>query len=56
MILIDVVLQSFKTIPVGAWPEAWSSSGVVSLVSASFRLGLILSMPILLVYMMFNLT
>ena len=56
LILIDIILQSFKTIPVGVWPSAWSSKGVVDLVSASFRLGLILSMPILLVYMMFNLT
>lgn len=56
LILIDIVLQSFKNIPVGSWPSAWSSKGVVDLVSASFRLGLILSMPILLVYMMFNLT
>ena len=56
LILIDIVLQSFKNIPVGAWPSTWSSKGIVDLVSASFRLGLILSMPILLVYMMFNLT
>jgi flagellar biosynthetic protein FliR len=56
LVLIDIVLQSFKKIPVGVWPNAWSSKGVVELVSASFRLGLILSMPILLVYMMFNLT
>jgi flagellar biosynthetic protein FliR len=56
LVLIDLVLQSFKTIPVGIWPSAWSSKGLVDLVSASFRLGLILSMPVLLVYMMFNLT
>ena len=56
LVLIDIVLQSFKIIPVGVWPSAWSSKGITDLVSASFRLGLILSMPILLVYMMFNLT
>jgi flagellar biosynthetic protein FliR len=56
LVLIEIVLSSFKTIPVGTWPSAWTSQGVVDLVSASFRLGLILSMPILLVYMMFNLT
>ena len=56
LVLIEIILQSFKTIPVGIWPSAWSSKGVVDLVSASFRLGLILSMPVLLVYMMFNLT
>ena len=56
LVLIEIILSSFKTIPVGVWPDAWTSKGVMELVSASFRLGLILSMPILLVYMMFNLT
>ena len=56
LVLIEIILSSFKTIPVGVWPDAWTSKVIVELVSASFRLGLILSMPILLVYMMFNLT
>ena len=56
LVLIDVVLQSFKSIPVGVWPQAWTSRGIVNLVSASFHLGLVLSMPIFMVYMMFNLT
>jgi len=55
LVLIDLVLSSFKTIPLGIWPQAWTSKGVVDLFSASFQLGLILSMPILLVYTMFNL-
>jgi flagellar biosynthetic protein FliR len=56
LVLIDLVLSSFKTIPLGVWPQAWTSKGLVDLFSASFRLGLILSMPVLLVYTMFNLT
>jgi flagellar biosynthetic protein FliR len=56
LVLIDLVLSSFKTIPLGIWPQAWTSKGVVDLFSASFQLGLILSMPVLLVYTMFNLT
>jgi flagellar biosynthetic protein FliR len=55
LVLIDLVLSSFKTIPLGIWPQAWTSKGVVDLFSASFQLGLILSMPVLLVYTMFNL-
>lgn len=55
LVLIDVVLKSFTNIPIGVWPSAWTSQGFVELVSASFRLGLILSMPVLLVYIMFNL-
>jgi flagellar biosynthetic protein FliR len=56
LVLIDAVIGSFKTIPFGVWPSSWDSKAVVDLVVISFRLGLILSMPVLLVYMMFNLT
>jgi len=56
LVLIEVVLKSFTNIPIGVWPSAWTSQGIVDLVAASFRLGLILSMPVLLVYIMFNLT
>jgi len=55
LVLIDLVLSSFRTVPLGVWPQSWTSKGLVDLFSASFRLGLILSMPVLLVYMMFNL-
>lgn len=55
LVLIDLVLSSFETVPLGVWPQSWTSKGLVDLFSASFRLGLILSMPVLLVYMMFNL-
>jgi flagellar biosynthetic protein FliR len=56
LVLIDLVLSSFKTIPLGVWPQSWTSKGLVDLFSAAFRLGLILAMPVLLVYTMFNLT
>jgi flagellar biosynthetic protein FliR len=56
LVLIDAVIGSFKSIPFGVWPSSWDSKAVVDLVVISFRLGLILSMPVLLVYMMFNLT
>ena len=56
LILIDIVLQSFKTVPFGTWPSNWSAQSLFTLMTQSFQLGLILSMPILLVYLMFNLT
>ena len=56
LVLIDLILVSFKSIPIGVWPNAWTSQALVDVVSASFLLGLILSMPVFLVYMMFNLT
>jgi flagellar biosynthetic protein FliR len=56
LVLIDMVLQSFKSLPIGRWPSAWNSEGFIALVATSFRLGLVLAMPVLLVYIMFNLT
>lgn len=56
LVVLEILMNSFKTIPVGVWPDAWSSKGILDLVTGSFRLGLILAMPVLLVYMMFNLT
>jgi flagellar biosynthetic protein FliR len=50
------VLQSFKAVPFGSWPSNWSAQSLFVLMTQSFQLGLILSMPILLVYLMFNLT
>ena len=54
LILIDIVIESFKTLPFGTWPNAWSMKNLFSLMTQSFQLGLIFSMPILLVYLMLN--
>jgi len=56
LLVIDLVLSSFKTLPFGVWPSQWSIQAFVGVLTSSFRLGLILSMPILLVYIMFNMT
>lgn len=56
LVLLDAVIESFKTAPFGVWPINWTSKSILNLVIVSFRLGLIMSMPILLVYVMFNLT
>jgi len=55
LVFIDIVLQSIKTLPFGSWPTEWSMQNMMILVSESFQLGLIVSMPIFLAYLMFNL-
>ena len=55
LVFIDVVLQSIKTLPFGSWPTEWSMQNMMVLVSESFQLGLIISIPIFLAYLMFNL-
>jgi flagellar biosynthetic protein FliR len=56
LLVIDLVLSSFKTLPFGVWPSQWNIQSVVDILTSSFRLGLILAMPVLLVYIMFNMT
>ena len=54
LVLIDIVLQSFRTLPFGSWPTEWNIQNIMVLMTKSFQLGLVLSMPILLIYLMFN--
>ena len=56
LLVIDLVLSSFKTLPFGVWPSQWGIQAFIDILTSSFRLGLILAMPILLVYIMFNMT
>jgi flagellar biosynthetic protein FliR len=55
LVFIDIVIQSIKTLPFGSWPTEWNMSNMMILVSESFQLGLIVSIPIFLAYLMFNL-
>jgi len=54
LVLIEIVLESIKTLPFGSWPTQWNAQSIFILMTQSFKLGLILSMPILLVYLMFQ--
>jgi len=54
LVLIDIVLQSFRTLPFGSWPMEWNIRSILALMTQSFQLGIIFSLPILLIYLMFN--
>lgn len=51
--LLEVVINSFKTLPFGQWPSVWALPAVTGLISRSFQLGLILALPSIVVYLLF---
>ena len=56
LLVLDVVMQSFRILPFGVWPSAWQSSELVNLVGQTFVLGLVLALPAIAVYGLFNMT
>ena len=56
LIFLDVMLRSFETMPLGQWPAAWSIDGVLVLIQHAFSVGLLLALPAIVVFFMFNLT
>jgi flagellar biosynthetic protein FliR len=53
LLLLELVVQSFRALPFGQWPDAWTMQAVVGLISRAFQLGLVLSMPSIVVYLLF---
>jgi flagellar biosynthetic protein FliR len=56
LVLLDILLDSFKLLPFGTWPTAWDAKGLTALVVKAFAFGMVLSMPSIIVYLMFNTT
>ena len=56
LLVLDLLVQSFRQLPFGVWPSAWQLGDMVALISQSFALGLVLSLPALVVYGLFNIT
>jgi len=56
LVLLEILLDSFKLLPFGTWPDAWDSQGLTMLVVKAFAFGMVLSMPSIIVYLMFNMT
>lgn len=56
LVLFDILLDSFQFIPFGSWPIGWDINGVAILVLKSFAFGMVLSMPSIIVYLVFNMT
>jgi flagellar biosynthetic protein FliR len=56
LIMLDILIQSFMVLPLGTWPTAWHWNSVLVLIQESFALGLILALPAIVIYFLFNLT
>jgi flagellar biosynthetic protein FliR len=56
LLVLDVLMQSFRVLPFGVWPAAWQWNSLVALISQAFVLGLVLSLPAIAVYGLFNMT
>ena len=54
LVLFEIVLTSFKAVPFGVWPSAWDAQAIVGLVVKAFQFGMVISMPGIIVYLVFN--
>ncbi|QWE19325.1 flagellar biosynthetic protein FliR [Polynucleobacter corsicus] len=54
LVLFEIVLTSFKAVPFGAWPSAWDAQAIMALVVKAFQFGMVISMPGIIVYLVFN--
>lgn len=53
LVILEVVIESFQTLPFGRWPTVWSMPAVTALIARAFQLGLVLSLPSIVVYLIF---
>lgn len=56
LLLLDLLMQSFRSLPLATWPAAWNLAAVIELLQVSFALGVVLSLPAVVVYLLFNLS
>jgi len=54
LVLLDILLDSFRLLPFGSWPAVWDARGLTQLVVKAFAFGMVLSMPSIITYLMFN--
>ncbi len=56
LVMLELLVNSFKVLPLGTWPTAWDWSAILSLVQDAFSLGLVLALPAIVIYFLFNMT
>ena len=56
LVMLELLVNSFKVLPLGTWPTAWNWSAILSLVQDAFSLGLVLALPAIVIYFLFNMT
>ena len=50
----EILAMSYNSFLPGSWPTEWAWPSVVRMASAAFSLGLVLSLPVLVVYLLIN--
>ena len=56
LVMLELLVSSFKVLPLGTWPSAWSWPAILSVVQDDCVLGLVLALPALVIYFLFNMT
>lgn len=56
LVFLDVIFSSYQTLPPGTWPASWNWPSVLTLVAKSFSFGVVLSLPVIVLYLMLNMT
>ena len=56
LVMLELLVSSLKVLPLGTWPSAWSWPAILSLVQDAFVLGLVLALPAIVIYFLFNMT
>ena len=56
LVMLELLVNSFKVLPLGTWPSAWRWPAILSLVQDAFVLGLVLALPAIVIYFLFNMT
>jgi flagellar biosynthesis protein FliR len=54
--VLDLLIGSFSLLPFGSWVASWTPESMVLLASHAFVIGLTLTLPVLVVYLLFNVT
>jgi hypothetical protein len=56
LVMLELLVNSFKVLPLGTWPAAWNWTAILGLVQDAFSLGLVLALPAIVIYFLFNMT
>ena len=56
LVVLDLLIRSFKVLPFGEFPSQWDVWALVELIQQGFVFGVILALPAMVVYFLFNLT
>ena len=56
LVMLALLPNSSKVLPLGTWPAAWNWNAMLGLVQDAFSLGLVLALPAIVIYFLFNMT